>query len=261
MKSSLDKSEIQREHFNKIKDNYNKARSGSNHLAYKKVWWDRLLSSLSNKIDKAKKLSGLEAMCGLGEGSTFLKGKFPLIQFEGFDYSDEMVIACKKENSAMTRVFHQDILKFNEKEKYDIVILLGGLHHVPDSVDVALAKIYVSLKKGGLFINLEPTHNNFLFKWVRERIYKKNALFEESSERGFELKEYNRLLKQARFQILDQFYPGLLGYVLYYNPDAFPFLDRGSVRIAKGLSHLDWILGKTFLGIYFSFATWSVCKK
>ncbi|TGK21397.1 class I SAM-dependent methyltransferase [Leptospira kmetyi] len=261
MRTDTDKSEIQRAHFNKIKDDYNSARSGANHLAYKRVWWNRLLDYLSNKIDAKRELLGLEAMCGLGEGSQFLKENFPSIRFEGFDYSDEMVAACKKENTAIFHVFHQDILKFEAKEKYDIVILLGGLHHVPDNVDIALDRIYSSLKKGGLFINLEPTHNNFLFRMVRERIYKKNALFEENTERGFNLKDYNALLKKSGFEILNQFYPGLLGYVLYYNPDAFPGLNRGSTKIAKFLSNFDWILGRTFLGTYFSFATWSVCKK
>ena len=258
----MDKSEIQREHFNKISKLYLSSRENKNHLAYKQIWWDSLLNYLQkNLIIKDKKMECLEAMCGIAEGSQFFIKRFPHFHFEGFDYSDEMVEHSKQVNGENVRIFQQDMLKFKSEKKYDLVIILGGLHHVPDGVSIALQNIYNSLKPGGLFINLEPTHNNWLFKKIRERIYKKNSLFEENSERGFELDQYNTLLTGNKFKILKQFYPGLVGYVLYYNPDAFPFLNIGNTFFSKFFSKLDWMLGKTWIGKKFSFATWTIAEK
>jgi SAM-dependent methyltransferase len=259
--NQIDKSEIQRTHFNNIKNEYSIARSNKNHLAYKRVWWDYVKNAILSLDNFSNPKLGLEAMCGLGEGANILKEIYPFIEILGFDYSDEMVKECKIKNKNLKNVIHMDILKFNEINKFDIIILLGGLHHVPDSVELALTNIFNALKHNGVLINLEPTHNNFLFKKIRERIYKKNMIFEENSEKGFELLEYNKLLIQSGFKIRKQFYPGLMGYVLFYNPDAFPFLNKGSSSLASFLSKVDWILGKTFLGRKFSFATWSIAVK
>lgn len=253
--------EVQREHFNLISSKYLNSRKNENHLAYKEVWWDKILEFLLLNYNFDENCDSLEAMCGLAEGSNLLKKAYPKLKLNAFDYSDEMVLAAQKENNGNIRIFQADIINFSEKEKYDIIIILGGLHHVPNFVDKVLSNIHQALKKDGIFINLEPTHNNFLFRFIREYVYKENSLFEENTERGFRLEEYNQKLLKAGFGIKKQFFPGLLGYVLYYNPDAFPFLNIGTSRIAKIFSKIDWFLGKTFIGRKFSFATWSISYK
>lgn len=254
-------SEIQRNHFNTISSKYLNSRKNKNHLAYKEIWWNQILDYLSSNFTFDENNNSLEAMCGLAEGSNLLRKAFPNLKLYAFDYSDEMVNAAIKENVGFEKIFQADVVNFTEVEKYDIVIILGGLHHVPNSVDKVLSNIYKSLRKNGIFINLEPTHNNMFFKYIRESVYKKNSLFEENTERGFSLFEYNQMILNAGFGIKKQFFPGLLGYVLYYNPDAFPFLNIGTSLIAKLLSKFDWFLGTTWIGRKFSFATWSIAFK
>lgn len=260
----MDKAEAQRAHFNKISNQYIQGRSHSNHLAYKKIWWNFILSHLSRLLPKSKKLYGLDSMCGDGEFSFALAKKFKNLNLDAYDYSEEMVRAGVKkigQLKAKINIFQADALKFNKKDKYDFVVILGGLHHVPYGLNKVMKNVYYSLKKGGLFINLEPTHNNFLWKTSRENIYKKNPLFESESEKAFDFKEYNDLLIKNKFEITEQIWPGLLGYILYYNPDAFPNLNIGTPSIARFLAKLDLFLGKTFIGKYLSFATWTIAMK
>ena len=259
---AINPSEIQRLHFNKISARYNRGRSHENHLTYKQTLWNYIFAKL-DKILPAKPILGLEAMAGNCEISLKFLEKYPELRMHAFDLSDNMVLAARKQTEGKKiEVFQSDILKFKDQDnKFDFAVLIGGLHHVPDSAALALKNIHSCLKPGGLFVNFEPTHNNFLLRKIRERIYRKNDLFEENSERGFELRNYNDLLNGAGLKPRIQFYPGLIGYVLYYNPDAFPMLNIGPKLFSKLLCRLDLLFGNTFLGRYFSFATFTIAQK
>ena len=257
----MNKSEKQREHFNKISERYISGRQNKNHLAYKDVMWQKVFSEIQKIQSDFRGMRVLEAMSGECEILLRFHDQFPEVRLFGFDYSDAMVESARKKNGNIANIFQADVLKWNEPEKYDIIVIIGGLHHVPDSAATALKNVYDSLKPGGLFVNFEPTHNFFLFRWIREKIYKKNSLFEESSERGFNLKDYEFLLNQTGFKNHFVMYNGLLGYVLYYNPDAFPWLNIGTGRIASFFSKIDMLLGRTVLGKIFSFASFSISRK
>jgi len=56
-------------------------------------------------------------------------------------------------------------------------------------------------------------------------------------------------------------YPGLLAYVLYYNPDAFPGLDRGGSAGVRLAWTLDRPLIGTALGRLLSFCTLSLWER
>lgn len=258
------KTDIQREHFNKISEAYIKGRSTTTHLEYKRIWWNFIGKELKNQLPKNAEILVLDSMCGNAEFSVELTKKIENVKVDAFDYSEEMVREARrklKKYSRKIKVFRADALKYENKNKYDLVIIIGGLHHVPFGVKTVLKRVYNSLKKGGLFLNLEPTHNNIIWQKSREKIYKENPLFEESTEEAFTLEEYNKLLTKTGFNITYQIHPGLLGYVLHYNPDAFPSINIGTPFTARILAKIDLFLGKTFIGEYFSFATWTIAKK
>jgi ubiquinone/menaquinone biosynthesis C-methylase UbiE len=258
----LKESELQREHFNKISHKYLTARKGSKHLAYKREWWDHLFRLLEKEKVFHEKSVFLEAMCGNAEISLIFSDRFKNLKFEAYDYSDKMVESARANVSQYgIEVFQADAAEFVAPAKYDVIVLIGGLHHVPTRVSGVMKNIHASLKKNGLFINLEPTHNNYFFRKVREYIYRKNSLFEENTERAFTLSELNEYFQNSGFKIVEQYYPGLLGYILYYNPDAFPILNVGPLVFAKLLSKFDLMLSRSFIGKYFSFATWTIVKK
>ena len=74
------------------------------------------------------------------------------------------------------------------------------------------------LNKDGIFINVEPTYNNKIFKYLLAYIYKKNKNFDEKTERRFSLNELNDIYLSNGLKIKRQMYPGLLAYLLWNNP-------------------------------------------
>lgn len=254
----MDLREQQREHFNQVAEQYRVARSNPNHLRFKKLLWDYALSSI--QLPCKENCSVLEAMCGFADGYGILSSRYGSVDYSGFDYS-EHIVAYLRDNHPQLDILHLDVTAFNADRQFDVVILLGGLHHVPNYAERVVANLAAGLKPGGMFINFEPTHGNALFRAVRERIYKKNALFDEDSERAFSVKELNAFFQNAGLEKEKIIYPGLLSYVLFYNPDAFPALNIGSTKLVSLLwaaeqPFMDTVVAKTL-----SFATLSIWRK
>jgi len=145
--------------------------------------WDVFLKDIS--FPSVEKLNVLEAMCGYAEFYDILRERLNKdFNFDAFDYSENM-IAFSKERNPGINVWKQDVTTFCAPESYHVICIIGGLHHVHRYTDVVLCNISRSLLPGGLFINLEPTHNNPFFAFIRRTIYRKNSFFDADTERGF----------------------------------------------------------------------------
>lgn len=200
-------------------------------------------------------------MCGYSEGKKILEKNLNIaILYEGFDYSDNLILKARKLNPGLN-IYKQDVTKFRPSKTYDVIILIGGLHHVPDYVDQILSVLYSCLSEKGIFINFEPTYNNIIVKQIRNRIYNKNEIFDEQTERAFNFKDLNALYIKNKYRIKLQIYPGLLTYILYYNPDAFPKLNIGNEKLVSILYKIEKPLTHGIFGKKFSFATLSVLEK
>ncbi|MEW5822027.1 MAG: class I SAM-dependent methyltransferase [Cyanobacteriota bacterium] len=255
----MDKIEKQIQHFENISEEYFKARSGTNCLKIKSLIWEYFFKD--KQYLKKSNLTVLEPMCGFAEGKNIIEKSLNVeIKYTGFDYSDSM-IGFVKDNSPDIDVYKMDITKFSSDKTYDIIILIGALHHVPDYTFQSIELLSESLNKGGYFINFEPTNNNYLFKIIREQIYKYNHIFDNETERAFELNELNDIFLSNNYKLIDQIYPGLLSYVLYYNPDAFPFLNIGNDSLVSLIFNIEKILFRSIIGKTFSFITISLWQK
>lgn len=255
----MNKVEHQNEHFSSISEEYYEARQNKNHLFFKSLLFGYMLKDFLT--DRKETLLVLEPMCGYGEGRSIVsKYITENIEYEGFDYSDILIEKVHAENPEV-KIYKQDVTTFKSEKKYDIVILLGGLHHVPEYAETVCKSLSDSLKPGGLFINFEPTNNCGLIAKIREIIYKRNHIFDEQTEHDFSLKELNNLYHNAGMKIVKQFYPGLLAYVLYYNPDAFPKLNLGGIRTINFLFRIERNLYTSILGKVFSFCTFSILTR
>jgi SAM-dependent methyltransferase len=257
----VDKVERQREHFDRVSSTYFESRQHVNHLLLKALMWDYFF--LGKQFLQAPDLRLLEPMCGFAEGKRIVEEHLqPSFQYSGFDYSAPLVLRAKERDSELD-IVEGNVLEFDASEcagRYDLMILIGGLHHVYEQAGEALKRLSPALRPGGHFISYEPTHDFAPVRWVRDSVYQRNTLFDEETERGFALSELDELFAAAGFELVDQMYPGLLSYVLFYNPDAFPLLNRGGSSLVKACFALDRLFLRSWPGRKFSFATLSLWR-
>ena len=252
--------ERQRAHFNDISAKYSSARKHPNHLLLKQLIWEKFLQSNSAIASEIKRV--LEPMCGIAEGEGIVR-KYWTKNFEyyGFDYSEAMVDQARIQKPALT-IEWNDVTRFRAPgELFDLIILIGGLHHVYSRAQEVLANLSVSLRPNGYFLSFEPTHDNWLTRRIRKRIYKKNDLFDEDTEQGFEYRDLDRYFRAAGYEKVDEVSPGLLAYVLYYNPDAFPTLNIGGRLLVNLIFAVDRIFWRNAIGRKLSFATIGLWKR
>jgi len=251
----------QKEHFTSVAHRYIESRRHRNHLTLKAAIWRYFLSRNPFPTEQAESLSVIEPMCGYGEGYEILKnyGHCRFV-YRGSDISAPMVAEAMRRYPGVEFAIG-DVTKPFGADEYDIVLILGGLHHVFRHITTVLSNVRAALKPGGYFINLEPTENNMVFTAIRNHIYRTNDLFDAETERGFALEELNRLYEDAGLLLKDQIYPGLLAYVLYYNPDAFPSLNIGNPWLVSKLFALERVFYSWFIGRKLSFATLSLLQR
>ncbi len=257
----MDKIEQQRAHFDRVATAYFESRQHPNHLLLKALMWERFFSG--KRFLEAADLRVLEPMCGFGEGKRIIEQHLqPKLQYSGFDYSAGLVKRAKRIDPSLD-IVEGNVLEFDagERAEYDLMILIGGLHHVYESAGEALKRLSPALRAGGHFISYEPTHDWRAVRWVRDSVYQRNAIFDDETERGFALPELNELFMDAGFELADQMYPGLLSYVLFYNPDAFPLLNRGGESLVRASFALDSRFLRSWPGRKLSFATLSLWRK
>jgi len=254
----MNKIEKQREHFDGIADRYYKARQGKNHLHFKHLLWKYFFRGIDWK---KKRTLVLEPMCGYSEGLKILRKNLNTeIIYEGFDYSQPLIDEVKKNNPKI-KIYKQDVTKFKTNNKYDIIIIIGGLHHVYSHTNIILNNLRNCLSKEGYMIIFEPTQNNFLLRFIRDKIYRKNEIFDSDTEKAFDLCALNESFRKNKLKIEKQIYPGLLGYILYYNPDAFPLLNIGGRLFVEIIFNVDKYFYRNFIGKCWSFATMTLLKR
>ncbi len=249
----------QQAHFDSIADNYFAARRNANHLLLKDLMWRDFLAHHDDLRRDGLKV--LEAMCGFGDGKVIVEKALGIeVTYTGFDFSNS-VVARMQETRPELNIHQADVTQYEPRDQYDLVVLLGGLHHVHHAAAEAVKRVSAAVRPGGYMLNFEPTDGNPFFRWVREKIYQRNNLFDEQTERGFSVKELFSLFEDAGLKCAEVAWPGLASYVLYYNPDAFPSLNLGGERAVRTAFALDRPFFRTPIGRFFSFATLSLWRR
>lgn len=253
--------ERQRRHFDGIAAHYANSRRHPNHLLLKDLIWSSFFAGKDFIPRECERV--LEPMCGLGEGHDILRRHLYRRDFSylGFDYSLPMVEAARACRPELD-FEHQDVSTFAaDGDSWDLVVLIGGLHHVYARCEAVIEGLSAALRPGGYFLNFEPTHACWLTRSVRDRIYARNALFDPATEQGFELDDLDGLFRRQGYRKVDQVYAGLAAYVLYYNPDAFPGLNLGGERAVRTAFWFDRLIWRRALGRKLAFATITLWQK
>jgi SAM-dependent methyltransferase len=259
--AAIDKIRVQVEHFDSIAARYYAARRHPNHVLLKDLLWEHVLRRTPLWSGR-RPIEVLEPMCGYADGKFILERHLGRqVRYTGFDYSGSVVDRLRALHPGLD-VRRADVTTFEPTPSgYDVIMLLGGLHHVPDAAPKVVRRLARALKANGILISFEPTFGNPLTRKVRERIYARNSLFDATTERSFAVEELLRMFDEAGLEPVDILFPGLLSYVLYYNPDAFPRLNVGGPRMVRLTFALDRLLFRSTLGRWLSFATLSIWRR
>jgi len=255
-----DQIEQQRNHFNDISARYSEARSHPNHLLLKDLIWSNFFADKGYLAESCGRV--LEPMCGMAEGYQILSRYLRQdLDYRGFDYSENMVEIARKLHRGL-RIEWQDVTTFAAPApEFDMIILIGGLHHVFSKSKEVISRLSGALKLGGHFLSFEPTHNSWLNRVIRNRIYTRNELFDSDTEQGFDFEELDAMFVDEGYRKVDQVFAGLSAYVLYYNPDAFPGLNLGGALGVRMTFSLDRLFWRTLIGRKFAFATITLWKR
>ncbi|MCI5135248.1 MAG: class I SAM-dependent methyltransferase [Candidatus Electrothrix sp. AW2] len=107
----------------------------------------------------------LEVGCGAGFAAEHLCGHYA--KYTGLDYSKELIKSAQQRNRNANVSFHAtDFFDFTSEPLYDVVLMIGVLHHMSD-LPAALLKSFTLLKPGGFLVVNEPQPANVIFQCLR----------------------------------------------------------------------------------------------
>lgn len=160
-------------------------------------------------------VSVAELASGNGANSLALLQRFPDVRVTGFDISPA---ACAAYAETVGRpAYEVDLTQpwTGPREKFDVALIVGGLHHCVRDIDCTLNNISELLKPGGLLLMCEPS-SQFLFEGLRKIWYSKDRYFDSENEAAI---EHDRLLANTggAFEALSTTYFGGPAYFLIQN--------------------------------------------
>jgi SAM-dependent methyltransferase len=113
----------------------------------------------------------LEVGCGGGFAARYLDGLYDT--YTGVDYSEELVGYARRYNAGPGREFLSvNIKDFAPSRRFDVVLMVGVLHHMPDPAGI-LGQLRQLLSPRGIVVVNEPQRGNpaiSALRWVRKRV-------------------------------------------------------------------------------------------
>ena len=133
------------------------------------------ISSTGTQSLRGRSPRVLEPMCGTAEGLRIVERHVgPVRSYSRFDYSATMVDLARQRNPELN-IWQGDVTTFRgTANAYDLIILIGGMHRVFTKTREVLRNLHDALAPRGLFVSLEPTHDNWLWRRVRQKVYRTN---------------------------------------------------------------------------------------
>jgi len=122
----------------------------------------------------------LEVGCGAGFSAAYLAGRFS--SYTGIDYSAELIRhAESRHHVAGASFITADLHTFNPPQPYDVIFLIGVLHHMPERL-AATQRMVSMLKPGGYLAANEPQAANPLIGLLRRLRARMDGNYSEEQE-------------------------------------------------------------------------------
>jgi Trans-aconitate methyltransferase len=141
-----------------------------------------------------------DAGSGFGQYSYFIAKQFPLATIYGIDVKEEQIADCNQffRTIGLVRCSFavEDLTQIQHKEKFDVILSVDVMEHIPDDVGV-FQNFYRALKKNGqLFIN---TPSNLGGSDVHSE--GDHSFVEEHARNGYGMEEIRNKLEAAGFRV------------------------------------------------------------
>lgn len=236
-----DTENLQKEHYERIAADYDSHYNDEFSQKYmRRFVFDPMFAGLN-----LENKSVLEAMCGGGQITRYLLNKKAKVT--GLDISPQQTLNFKRRHKQVDVVCGSILNSGIESETFDVVGVIGGLHHMPPHTDESIYEIHRVLKPGGHFCFMEP-HSETLAESLRKAWYKRDSLFAEN-EAAINMKYLNRKFSEL-FNIKHEYFLGNFGYLFVLNSMVFriplKFKPIYSPSFIFLESVLNKILGKPF---------------
>ncbi len=232
----------QQQHYDQIVDAY------SNNLEYPHTkeymaYLDRMLHQVvgENSLGICA-----EVCCGTGEAFELYHTQ--ISQGVGVDISTAMLHLARQKHEPHLSFIQGDATNLPLRgDSFDTVIMLGGIHHVPDREQL-FKEVYRTLKPGGVFIWREPVSDFWFWKFLRGIIYRVSPMLDHDTEAPLVYEETIPLLEKAGFKSETWDTCGFIGFCLFMNSDVL-FFNRffrfipGIKAITRAAARFDaWCL-------------------
>jgi len=233
---------VQQAHYDRIAAAY-VANLGYPHTQEYMAYLDR---ALAEAVGGASLGTAAELCCGHGEALNLLGTHIE--RYIGVDVSEKMLVAAAGMHSHAASLFVQgDATNLPLADAcLDTVVMLGGIHHVPDRTQL-FCEIARVLKPGGRLIYREPVSDFVLWRALRAIVYRVSPILDNTTERPLIYSETVPVLAKAGLRSEVYSTHGFLGFCLFMNSDVL-FFNRlfrfvpGIRGITRASAHLDRML-------------------
>ncbi len=149
-KEPINPEEVQNSHFSKIAVQYAAHYDDVHSSEFRRIF---LYPKLFGDLDIANK-KVLDAMCGSGQITSFLLGRN--CEVHALDMEKKFTDSLKKRFD-LASITTCSILKTPySDESFDIITIIGGLHHLHPKLEEGLQEVTRILKPGGYLLAVEP---------------------------------------------------------------------------------------------------------
>lgn len=203
----------------------------------------RIILNLINKfLETPREI--LDIGCGVGTISLYLASKGNRVY--GVDISSNAIKSCRTsaKKLRLENKAHFKVMNFPKKipnEKFDFILLLEVIEHLKND-DLALGKIYLLLRKGGIAIISTPSKNAPLYKLgladeFDQRVghlrrYTLEELVDKCKSVGFKILETKKTEGIIRnFLFLNPIAGKLIRFIKFFIADFVTFIDEISLKI------------------------------
>ncbi|MEE8119825.1 MAG: class I SAM-dependent methyltransferase [Gammaproteobacteria bacterium] len=222
---------IQQRHYDEIADAYAANLDYPHTLEYMS-YLDEVLQEV---VDLEKLGVVAEVCCGTGEA--FALFEHSISKGVGIDVSSSMLHKGKSsfDNSRLHFVQGDATQLPLAEDSFDTVIMLGGVHHVPDRIAL-FRQVFKILKPGGTYIWREPVSDFWLWKILRAIVYRVSPILDHATERPLTWNETVPLLEEIGFEVQHWRTCGFFGFCIFMNSDVL-FFNR-LFRFIPGIRHI-----------------------